>query len=65
MVDRIVDLLRTAASRAEIQKIVDEMDNTLTQFVSLLIREEASQSDAKKKEENEGIVADAANAQCN
>ena len=65
MVDRIVELLRTDTSRAEIQKIVDEVSNTLTKFVSLLIREEASQSDAKKKDEKEGIVADAANAQCN
>ena len=65
MVDRIVELLRTDTSRAEIQKIVDEVSNTLTKFVSLLIREETSQSDEKKKDEKAGIVADAGNQQCN
>ncbi len=65
VVDRIVELLRTDTSRAEIQKIVDEVSNTLTKFVSLLIREETSQSDEKKKDEKAGIVADAGNQQCN
>jgi filamentous hemagglutinin family protein len=65
VVDRIVTLLRTDTSRAEIQQIVDEVDNTLTKFVALLIREEASQSDEKKKDEEAGIVADASNQQCN
>lgn len=55
MVDRIVDVLRNDTSRAEVQNIVNEIDNTLTRFVSLLLTEESRQADDKARKEGETI----------
>ncbi|MBX3654006.1 MAG: filamentous hemagglutinin N-terminal domain-containing protein [Ramlibacter sp.] len=64
VVDRIVDVLRNDTSRAEIQNIVNEVDNNLTRFVSLLVTEESRQAEEKAKDEKENLgVVDA--QQCN
>lgn len=54
VVERIVEVLRndTTVTRAEVQAIVNEVDNTVTKFVALLIREEAKQAEDKRKEED-------------
>ncbi|MBX3656424.1 MAG: hypothetical protein KF686_19790 [Ramlibacter sp.] len=51
VVDRIVGILRDDTSRAEIQNVLQEVDNTVTRFVSLLVKEEEKQADDRKKEE--------------
>ena len=60
MVDSIVAILKNdnltrEVSRAEIQEVIQQVDNTVTKFVALLIKEEAKQEaqteDKKKKEE--------------
>ena len=49
-VDKIVALLRDESSRDAIQQAVTEQENVVTKFVALLLKEEAVQSDEKKKE---------------
>ena len=65
--DRIADILRGNGdtSRADIQKVVDEVGNTLTTFAQLLVKEEEKQSDEKKdKDKNDGVIA-SNDKQCN
>ena len=50
VVDRIIEVLRTEVSRAEIAEIVQQVDNTVTQFVALLVKEETRQAEEKEKE---------------
>ena len=52
MVERIVEVLRNDVSRAEVQAIVNEIDNNVTRFVALLIKEEAKQAEDKRKEDD-------------
>jgi filamentous hemagglutinin family protein len=54
VVERIVEALRndTTVTRAEVQAIVNEVDNTVTKFVALLIQEETRQAEDKRKEED-------------
>jgi len=54
VVERIVEVLRndTTVTRAEVQAIVNEVDNTVTKFVALLIQEETRQAEDKRKEED-------------
>jgi len=65
-VERIVEILRTEVSRAEIQEIVQQVDNTVTQFVALLIKEESRQAEEKdkKKEEEKKKEAVITDKQC-
>ena len=52
VVERIVEVLRNDVSRAEVQAIVNEIDNNVTRFVALLIKEEAKQAEDKRKEDD-------------
>ena len=45
-------MLRNDVSRAEVQAIVNEIDNNVTRFVALLIKEEAKQAEDKRKEDD-------------
>lgn len=67
MVDRIVEVLRSDVSRAEIQNIVNQVDNTVTQFVALLVKEETRQADEaeKKKDKDKDKVVAVTDKQCN
>jgi hypothetical protein len=53
-VERIVEVLRndTSVTRADVAAIVAEIDNNVTRFVALLIKEEAKQAEDKRKEED-------------
>jgi filamentous hemagglutinin family protein len=66
-VERILEVLRndTTVSRAEVQAIVTEIDNNVTRFVALLIKEEAKQAeDKRKKEDKEETIAVISSEQC-
>lgn len=63
------DTLTREVSRAEIQDVIQQVDNTVTKFVALLIKEEAKQEaqteDKKKKDEAKDKEAAAASGdQC-
>jgi nucleoside diphosphate kinase len=72
-VDAIVALLNTdsrpaAVTRAEIAEVIQQVDNTVTQFVALLIKEEAKQEaqadDQKKKDAAKDKEAAVTDTQC-
>ena len=66
-VERIVDVLRndTSVTRAEVAAIVAEIDNNVTRFVTLLIKEEAKQAeDRRKEDEKKESIALVSSEQC-
>ncbi len=66
-VERIVEVLRsdTSVTRAEVQAIVNEIDNNVTRFVALLIKEEAKQAEEKRKEDDKKeAIAVTSSEQC-
>jgi filamentous hemagglutinin family protein len=66
-VERIVEVLRndTTVTRAEVQAIVTEIDNNVTRFVALLIKEEAKQAEEKRKEDDKKeAIAVTSSEQC-
>lgn len=66
-VERIVEVLRndTTVTRAEVAAIVAEIDNNVTRFVTLLIKEEAKQAeDRRKEEEKKESIAVISSEQC-
>lgn len=56
-VERIVLLLRNEESRSQVQQAVAEQQDTVTRFVSLLVREEENQT-AGAKRDAEIVVTD-------
>ena len=48
--DRIVDLLRNEVSREQVQSVVTQQDSLVTQFVTLLRREETKQAEERQKD---------------
>lgn len=62
------DTLTREVSRAEIQEVIQQVDNTVTQFVALLIKEEAKQEaqadDKKKKDAAKDKEAAVTDTQC-
>ncbi len=67
VVERIVEALRndTTVTRAEVQAIVNEVDNVVTKFVSLLVQEDAKQAeDRRKEEEKKDTIAVVDGQQC-
>ena len=48
--DQIVELLRSEASREAVQLAVAQQDSVVTQFVSLLLKEETLQATPGKKD---------------
>ena len=52
-------------TRAEVQAIVNEIDNNVTRFVALLIKEEAKQAeDKRKKDDEKETIAVTSSEQC-
>ena len=60
--ERIVELLRNEATREQVQLAVTEQQTVVTQFVSLLIREEERQAGDVKKES--AVVNNVTATQC-
>ena len=59
------DTLTREVSRAEIQEVIQQVDNTVTQFVALLIKEEAKQAeDKRKKDDEKETIAVTSSEQC-
>ncbi len=62
-----MDVLRndTSVTRAEVAAIVAEIDNNVTRFVTLLIKEEAKQAeDRRKEDEKKESIALVSSEQC-
>ena len=55
----------STVTRAEVQAIVNEVDNVVTKFVSLLVKEDAKQAeDRRKEEEKKETIAVVDGQQC-
>jgi hypothetical protein len=57
-VERIVALLRNGASRDAVIQAVAEQETVVTKFVSLLLKEESSEANARKKKSKPEIIVD-------